>query len=331
MFNSCAMLKTISVETKYLKDLPLYSNQWAYIDDDANAVSYTKLTDITDVYDKDRIEIFGAGSAPKKLTYNGTSKKSVVCYSTIYVDPNGGTHGGNTEKYTYSDSFSAAKTIANPTKDGDTFVDWKFEFSKVWSTSGNKFVPTLTLTAKWESENKTAVAKIGNTGYETLASAIEAAKDGDIIDVCADIDEEVQTDKKLTVKKNGYGVKLSAADGFDKVTDGSVISIVQADDNTAYTVGENGHEASDSEAVVGEVYLSKVVNNKYDRLEMFSPTISDEEKAEENHQAKFKVGFGEDVFKTVIYNYVGTINGDVQVGLIVTDIPEDEGVTVELQ
>ena len=70
-----------------------------------------------------------------------------------------------------------------------------FEIKESTDASGN--------TTYGVEKAATAVAKIGEKGYETLADAIAAAKDGDIVTLLADTTEDVTINKNITLDLGG--------------------------------------------------------------------------------------------------------------------------------
>ena len=73
-----------------------------------------------------------------------------------------------------------------------------------------------------------AVAKVGETRYQTLAEAIDAAAEGGEITLLADVTEEVTVSKAVTIMKNGFTAKITAGDGFEV-----------EETETTYTVAES--------------------------------------------------------------------------------------------
>ena len=74
------------------------------------------------------------------------------------------------------------------------------------------FIPTQNEDGTFGVKEGTYVAKIGEAGYETLAEAIAAAKDGETVKLLADIDldEQIATGKAITIDGQGkYTIKAA--------------------------------------------------------------------------------------------------------------------------
>lgn len=71
------------------------------------------------------------------------------------------------------------------------------------------------------------VAKVGSTGYETLADAIKAAKSGKTITLLADVNEnvEIRATKKLTLNLNGYTLNGGTAAGKPALLNKGTVTI----------------------------------------------------------------------------------------------------------
>lgn len=63
------------------------------------------------------------------------------------------------------------------------------------------------------------VAKIGDTYYDDLQKAVDAAEAGDTIDLCKSVTTQVTVNKQLTVNKNGYTANLISGDYTVKESD----------------------------------------------------------------------------------------------------------------
>ena len=85
--------------------------------------------------------------------------------------------------------------------------------------------------------NDSAVAKIGDTGYATLAAAVDAANNGDTVQLLTDVlqNSEVCINKDITLDLNGkkiYNTKDIWADG--------VVALVNVKNNANVTITGNG-------------------------------------------------------------------------------------------
>ena len=107
------------------------------------------------------------------------------------------------------------------------------------------FMPTMAFangegTLAAGEEIKTYVAQVGETQYETLQAAIEAAKEGETITLLNDVNTEVNIDKTITLEGNGKAisgkVNITAA---DVVINNVVLNYV----DTTYTGGSQGNSA----------------------------------------------------------------------------------------
>ena len=105
----------------------------------------------------------------------------------------------------------------------------------------------------------TFVAKIGDTGYTTIADAIKAANAGDIVTLLTDVEasEVILIDKSLTINGNGHKVTSSATRVF-RVT-ASNVEVTLNDVNmvsTAVRVGTNDVRGISIDASLSNVKLT---------------------------------------------------------------------------
>lgn len=110
------------------------------------------------------------------------------------------------------------------------------------------FMPTMAFadgegTLAAGEEIKTYVAQVGETQYETLQAAIEAAKEGETITLLNDVNTEVNIDETITLEGNGKAisgkVNITAA---DVVINNVVLNYVgTTDTGSAFTVTTEGN------------------------------------------------------------------------------------------
>ena len=102
---------------------------------------------------------------------------------------------------------------------------------------------STTLTESNNTDNTTrCVAKIGNTYYTTLQTALDAAQAGDTIELLADIEatEVIALDKNLTINGNGHKVTSSATRVFRVTTANTEVTLNDVNMiSTAVRVGTN--------------------------------------------------------------------------------------------
>ena len=126
-------------------------------------------------------------------------------------------------------------TGETPTKAADaentyTFAGWDPEI--VDATADADY--TATFTAK---PIKVYVAQVGETQYETLAAAIEAAGENGVVTLLANVTETVTVNKAVTITKNGFTAVIVAGDGFEVVeTDEAYVVSVVEEPVSTYTV-----------------------------------------------------------------------------------------------
>ncbi|MBQ9814660.1 MAG: InlB B-repeat-containing protein, partial [Lachnospiraceae bacterium] len=122
-----------------------------------------------------------------------TAKWTVNQY-TITFD----TAGGSAIDPITQDYNTAVTAPADPTKDGYIFAGWDKEIPATMPAEN------ITITATWTQ----AVAKIGDTFYQTLAAAIEAAQSGETIELLKDVTENVTfpAGKEVTLDLAGHSV-----------------------------------------------------------------------------------------------------------------------------
>ena len=114
-------------------------------------------------------------------------------------------------------------------------------------------LPTAALADEGEASGN--VAQIGNTKYETLAAAFDAAEDGNTVTLLADIntpDTSYYIDKSLTIDLNGKTVTGSGYDGVFSITgadaevcikNGAVVAVEGSGSAGKYTMAVWAHAA----------------------------------------------------------------------------------------
>ena len=94
-----------------------------------------------------------------------------------------------------------------------------------------------------------AVAKIGETGYKTLAEAVAAAKDGDTVTLVADTAENVVVDKDLTIDLGDYTISNDC-----KIANSAVVTVNSG--NLVLNANKGGIYGGE-----GSSYKALIVNN----------------------------------------------------------------------
>lgn len=116
----------------------------------------------------------------------------------------------------------------------------------------------------------TYVAKIGEAGYETLAEAIAAAKDGETVKLLADIDGNlvIEAGKDFTLDLNGYTINGGTGTAEAAITNYGTLTITDSSAAKLGTItrGDNGVEGETSYYVIlnlGTMTIEQanVVNN----------------------------------------------------------------------
>ena len=120
------------------------------------------------------------------------------------------------------------------------------------------FIPTQNADGKYGVKEGAYVAKIGEAGYETLAEAIAAAKDGDTVKLLADVEQnsEVSINKNITLDLNGKKIYNTKDIWHD--TDPVIVSLIAIRDGAEVTVMGNGTIA----AKANDCYTINIVNGK---------------------------------------------------------------------
>ena len=72
------------------------------------------------------------------------------------------------------------------------------------------------------------VAQIGETKYESLATAIAAAENGDTVTLLTDVTTETTIDKAVNITKNGHTAKVVAGEGYELTETDTGYTITEA-------------------------------------------------------------------------------------------------------
>ena len=101
------------------------------------------------------------------------------------------------------------------------------------------FMPTMA----FADGETAAVAKIGETQYETLQAAIEAAKEGETITLLNDVNTEVNIDKTITLEGNGKSISGKVNITAPNVVINNVVLnyVGTTDTGSAFTVTTEGN------------------------------------------------------------------------------------------
>ena len=110
------------------------------------------------------------------------------------------------------------------------------------------FMPTMAFadgegTLAAGEEIKTYVAQVGETQYETLQAAIEAAKEGETITLLNDVNTEVNIDKTITLEGNGKSISGKVNITAPNVVINNVVLnyVDTTDTGSAFTVTTEGN------------------------------------------------------------------------------------------
>ena len=187
-----------------------------------------------------------------KLVIKGkeaTSSTNTV-YTELYALGTDGVVDKFSPKYfSLASNYFAALTVTGiPAGEWDTGIT----VTPYWVTLDGTTVYGMEATKTVNEGRSECVAQIGTTVYGTLAEALEAAKDNDVIEVLRDttIDETFTIDKKLTLTNvAGSSVTLtradSLADAMFNITSRGSLTIACTGENTI-TVDGNQVEATSS-------------------------------------------------------------------------------------
>ena len=114
------------------------------------------------------------------------------------VAPTLAINGGNLNVTNWRITNAAANAGAKPAVSGGTFTS---AVPAEYCAEG--FIPTANADGTYGVKEGVYVAKVDNVKYETLAEAIAAAKDGDIVTLLADATEDVTINKNITLDLGG--------------------------------------------------------------------------------------------------------------------------------
>ena len=91
-----------------------------------------------------------------------------------------------------------------PTKENNYFGGWKDENNNYYTSST---IPTrnVTLTAVWNTTS--SIARINNTYYSSIQSAINSSQNGDTIILMGDTNERINNNKNITLNLDHYTLK----------------------------------------------------------------------------------------------------------------------------
>ena len=120
---------------------------------------------------------------------------SVVGKAAIEIDTSLMKNGGAT--------VTVGNTIATGFANGSNSGNPLWNDKKQTADTNKNTTVTVDDVAVFEPVATAAVAKIGETEYETLAAAIEAAKDGETVKLLADATEDVVINKNITLDLGG--------------------------------------------------------------------------------------------------------------------------------
>ena len=116
-----------------------------------------------------KYNMFGVPSSSKTLTLT-----PIKVYSTLTVDPNGGTWSGSESSQTFTQLSTTTKTIANPSRTGYTFTGWTKTGGGSLSGTTYTFGTTNgTLTAGWSINSYTITCedRVGDSSGTLLGSS----------------------------------------------------------------------------------------------------------------------------------------------------------------
>lgn len=163
----------------------------------------------------------------------------------LTIDPDSGVYNNSKDKQDVYLKYQESYTLETPTKNGCIFMGWEVSEDNVLVGSVITMnLSDVTVKATW-MVSEDAVAKIGNEYYTSLNQAIEAAKDGDTIELFKDVTEDVTNNKNITInlgEKKVTGAFIN--EGILKILNGTIenpngIGLVN---KKSLTLGENDGE-----------------------------------------------------------------------------------------
>ena len=160
----------------------------------------------------------------------------------------------NVENGTFNGTFNVSGNVpANIAISGGTFTN---AVPAEYCAKG--FIPQDNGDGTFGVKVGTYVAKIGEAGYETLAEAIAAAKDGETVKLLADVEQnsEVSINKNITLDLNGKKIYNTKDIWHD--TDPVIVSLIAIKDGAEVTVMGDGTIAAKAD----DCYTIDIVNGK---------------------------------------------------------------------
>ena len=158
---------------------------------------------------------------------DGTSTLKKV-YTVTFVDEDGTTVLKEATAYVVNTAAADIVKPADPTKAADGTKTYTFTG---WIPALADVTEDVTYTAVYEETEN--VAKIGDTYYETLAAAVAAVDDNEVIELLADsATANAENGKTFTIDMNGH--KLT---GITWVTDNTTLTIDGSDAGSTYEGG----------------------------------------------------------------------------------------------
>jgi len=226
--------------------------------------------EITEIADFSRIYTVKDNQSEKKylqsLDENSIRNRDTALFITI--DPLSGYYDGVKGQKLISQFYGDVLKIKDPIKGGCTFLGWDItgdatlipiEQDTEDYTNGYRYKFTVgltdvTLKAKWEV-SESAVAKIGEEYFDSVADALMEAKENDTVELIKNVVEDVSNDKNITLNLGGY--KLTGEfinNGILRVVNGTIENPegVGLWNKKTLIVGENdGTISSDSIKIIG--------------------------------------------------------------------------------
>lgn len=211
-------------------------------------------------------------------TYTSASRVAILCGN----DNTGGDGGINAKATAYitggtftgggdnSIAIQAGTNTGDPSISGGTFSS----DVSAYVTGGSKQTKNEDGTFTISINKETAVAEINGAGFATLQEAIDAAQNGDTIQLLGDITADgsdvsdnlasITIDKSLTIEGNGHMIKTTGFDGsykkhvIDIKSDGVTISDLKVDGSNDGAEVSAGHLINVYGTNPGDVILNNV-------------------------------------------------------------------------
>jgi len=173
----------------------------------------------------------------------------------ITIDPNGGIYEDSKEEIEIFKKYQETYTLSTPTKQGCDFVGWELNEDALFDTTTNTItvdISDVTAKALWEvSEN--AVAKINDDYYLSLQSALDAAQEGDLVELFKNTTEDITNRSNVTLDLGGKTVNGAFVNqGELKVINGTIenpngIGMIN---RKLLTMGENDGEIHEEDVKI---------------------------------------------------------------------------------